>query len=96
MRCPHCGSQVPDTARACGHCGQWLVAQPAPLHPVAAPPKRGLPGWAIALIGGLAPVAVVAIVVVIVLMSGRGNNGELSPAPTTTAPERRHSYRQTN
>ncbi len=33
MRCPHCGSQVPDTARACGHCGQWLDA---------APTRRGL------------------------------------------------------
>ena len=25
MICPNCQREVPDTAKACGYCGQWLV-----------------------------------------------------------------------
>ena len=29
MRCPYCGGEVSDTAKACGHCGRWLPVEPA-------------------------------------------------------------------
>ena len=37
-RCAHCGGEVSDTARACGHCGRWLATGPAG---VAADPQAG-------------------------------------------------------
>jgi len=40
--CPHCGGEVSDTAKACGHCGRWLPqeAEQAP-ESVALPPSEG-------------------------------------------------------
>ena len=34
-RCPYCGGEVSDTARACGHCGRSLGAAPAAASPQA-------------------------------------------------------------
>jgi hypothetical protein len=47
-RCPYCGADVSDTAKACGHCGRWLPAEPqpegvAPPVPAAPPPLAPLP-----------------------------------------------------
>jgi hypothetical protein len=91
MRCPNCGSQVPDTARACGHCGQWLAAGPAGPPPAATPPKRGVPGWAWGLVGGV----VVAVVAGVLLITGVINLPSRPaavppatpvPAPVSTVP----------
>lgn len=70
MRCPHCGNQVPDTARACGHCGQWLDT---------APTRRGLPGW----VWGIVVLVVVAGVLLATgMLSLPGRQG---PAPHATS-----------
>jgi hypothetical protein len=43
--CRYCGGEVSDAAKACGHCGRWLVAEPASRpgpEPVAPkPPAKG-------------------------------------------------------
>lgn len=39
-QCPHCGEQVSDNARACGHCGRWLTEQSAPPPPVVRVPQE--------------------------------------------------------
>jgi len=74
MRCPHCGNQVPDTARACGHCGQWLDA---------APSRRGLPGWVWGGVGGI--VVLVAMVGVLLATGVISLPGQQSPAPPATS-----------
>ena len=45
MRCPYCGEEVSDNAKACGHCGRWLVAEPSTPSPVppSAPPEMERP-----------------------------------------------------
>jgi Tfp pilus assembly protein PilF len=37
MQCPHCGGQVSDAARFCGHCGQSIAIEPPP-QPEPPPP----------------------------------------------------------
>lgn len=80
MFCPNCGSQVADQTRFCGNCGTALAggtgsaggAPPAqnaqsmagPTLP-AVPRKRGMPGWAIALI----VIAVIVVAVPIILIA---------------------------
>ena len=92
MRCPYCGSEVPDTARACGHCGQWLAVGPAVPPPAAVPPKRSLPGWVWGLVGGAIVVVVVVVVVVGVLLamgviSLPGRQTAAPPAIPTPVPQ---------
>lgn len=74
MFCPNCGTQVADQTRFCGSCGTALSGGAGPAGGVPPAPytqpmagqaqpapqrKRGMPGWAIALI-------VVAVLVVLV------------------------------
>ena len=83
MHCPHCGNQVPDTARACGHCGQWLDT---------APPRRGLPGWVWGVVGGvIVAAAVVGVLLATGVISLSGRQATAPPAtpapvPTSTSP----------
>jgi hypothetical protein len=45
--CPYCGGEVSDTAKACGHCGRWLPAEPTASPPTqpAPPPARPAEAW---------------------------------------------------
>lgn len=80
MFCPNCGTQVADQTRFCGSCGTALSGGagpaggplPAPYtQPMAGQPqpapqrKRGMPGWAIALI----VVAVIVVAVPVALLA---------------------------
>ena len=85
MRCPYCGNQVPDTARACGHCGQWLVAQPGAPHAVEAPPRRAPPGWVWGFVGGIVVIALVAGVLLAAGVIRLPDHQAVAP-PVTSAP----------
>jgi hypothetical protein len=43
--CRYCGGEVSDNAKACGHCGRWLVAE-ADVPPAAEPVAPELPSGA--------------------------------------------------
>jgi hypothetical protein len=45
MQCPNCGSEVPDSAKVCGYCGQRLkAAAPAePVPPIESPKPQPAP-----------------------------------------------------
>lgn len=60
MICPNCQREVPDTARACGHCGHWLATGQRPSISSTQPQRKsswlwiGLGVLALIVVGGFA------------------------------------------
>jgi len=72
MNCPHCGQPVSENAKACGHCGQWVTAPPAPqsVTPPAAASARRIPRWSL-VAGGILVLLLIAGGVIIGLLMNR-------------------------
>jgi hypothetical protein len=93
MICPNCEREVPDTAKACGYCGQWLAADeagPTVEVPddtgatVALPQEKGRSPWL--WIGvGLVGVILIAAIAVLALLPGIGGEAEARPTVAVAA-----------
>lgn len=83
MFCPNCGNRIADDARFCGSCGTAIGGAAAPSTgapppqytqpqvgqaPPVQPRRRGMPGWAIALIVVAAIVVIVPIILIAVVV----------------------------
>ena len=67
MFCYHCGKPVPEGSAFCAHCGSAVTppTAPPPTPPLASQPipaKKANKGWLIAVLAGLAAVAVILAV----------------------------------
>lgn len=76
MICPNCQQEVPDTARACGYCGHWLVAEQSPSR------RRHISRW---LGLGLAVLALVIIAGIIAYLLGNSGYSERVNIASTVA-----------
>ena len=75
MRCPYCGGNVSENARACGHCGRILMIESSASRPAqVASPRSDIPPWLWGLVGVLIFAALTLMVILVVLLfvlSGR-------------------------
>jgi hypothetical protein len=93
MLCPNCKREVPDTAKACGYCGQWLAAEDAAPTvevpgdtgaTVALPAEKGRSPWL--WIGvGLVGVILIAAIAALALLPGEGGEAEARPTVAVAA-----------
>ena len=84
MNCPHCGGEVSEQAKVCGHGGRWLVAEPSTPPPATvAPSKRGLPGWVWGLVGVVVVVALVGALLAtgVIRLPGQQAVALITPTP---------------
>ncbi len=84
MICPNCQKEVPDTAKACGYCGQWLAGETKPAAaPAQNPTPKSLPWLSIGL--GLVALVLAGVIVYLLGRDGGQVNAEATVLPAETS-----------
>jgi len=90
MLCTNCGSEVPDTAKVCGHCGHRLREVQTPVFPPV-PQQEPVPKnktwiWIVLGIGGILCLLAVLVIAAVIFLPLNINLGTEPIPPATQAP----------